>query len=159
MTGVAQLRHALAHELGHRWQLKAKAQLAALWSGVPAIRDPKRYGYDDRSEHQAEAVAFAVNFLQTTATTRPAIAASSLSLLDHYELLVPGTTTIADTFSCNRCIAAIHCGPFSPPADSPTLREAASAASRTRCRCPGVSISRAITFFTSRATKVYPRGS
>ncbi|MFL5534245.1 MAG: hypothetical protein ACJ8AP_00965, partial [Gemmatimonadales bacterium] len=59
MTGVAQLRHALAHELGHRWQLKAKAQLAALWSGVPAIRDPKRYGYDDRSEHQAEAIAFA----------------------------------------------------------------------------------------------------
>ena len=95
MTGVAQLRHALAHELGHRWQLKAKAQLAALWSGVPAIRDPKRYGYDDRSEHQAEAVAFAVNFLQATATTRPAMAASSLSLLEHYELLVPGTTTIA----------------------------------------------------------------
>jgi hypothetical protein len=95
MTGVAQLRHALAHELGHRWQIRAKAQLAALWSGVPAIRDPKRYGYDDRSEHQAEAIAFAVNFLQTTATTRPALAASSLSLLDHYELLVPGTTTIA----------------------------------------------------------------
>jgi len=95
MTGVAKLRHALAHELGHRWQIRARAQLAALWSGVPAIRDPKRYGYEDRSEHQAEAVAFAVNFLQTTAATRPAMAASSLSLLDHYELLVPGTTTIA----------------------------------------------------------------
>jgi hypothetical protein len=94
MTGVAQLRHALAHELGHRWQVKAKPQLAALWSGVPAIRDPKRYGYEDRSEHQAEAVAFAVNFLQTTAPTSPASAASSLALLDHYELLVPGTRTI-----------------------------------------------------------------
>ncbi|HSJ76103.1 MAG TPA: hypothetical protein VK899_07985, partial [Gemmatimonadales bacterium] len=46
VTGVVQLRHALAHELGHRWQVKARPQLDALWSGVPAIRDPKRYGYD-----------------------------------------------------------------------------------------------------------------
>jgi len=94
MTGVAQLRHALAHELGHRWQVKARPQLAALWSGVPGIRDPKRYGYEDRSEHQAEAVAFAVNFLQTTAPTSARTAASSLALLRHYELLVPGTRTI-----------------------------------------------------------------
>ncbi|HEX6432689.1 MAG TPA: hypothetical protein VFZ87_00535, partial [Gemmatimonadales bacterium] len=28
MTGQPQLRHALAHELGHRWQARAKAQLA-----------------------------------------------------------------------------------------------------------------------------------
>jgi hypothetical protein len=93
MTGEAQLRHAVAHELGHRWQARAKAQLAMLWSGVPAIRDPKRYGYRDRSEHQAEAIAFAINFLQTTAVM-PATPTSSLTLLDHYELLVPGTRTL-----------------------------------------------------------------
>ena len=121
MTGVAQLRHALAHELGHRWQVKAKAQLAALWAGVPAIRDPKRYGYDDRSEHQAEAIAFAVNFLETTATTRPAVAASSLSLLDHYELLVPGTTTIARYLLLQPGYRRHPLRPFSPAADSPTL--------------------------------------
>ena len=93
MTGEPQLRHALAHELGHRWQARAKAQLAALWNGVPGIRDPKRYGYGDRSEHQAEAIAFAVNFLQTTAAAE-STPASSLVLLDHYEVLVPGTRTL-----------------------------------------------------------------
>jgi hypothetical protein len=92
MTGEAQLRHALAHELGHRWQSRARAQLAALWAGVPAIRDPKRYGYQDQAEHQAEAIAFAVNFLQTTAAAAPT---SSMALLDHYELLVPGTRVMA----------------------------------------------------------------
>ncbi len=90
MIGETQLRHALAHELGHRWQARAKAQIATLWAGVSPIRDPKRYGYGDRSEHQAEAIAFAVSFLQTTAAaTEPE--ARSLTLLDHYELLVPGT--------------------------------------------------------------------
>ena len=64
-----------------------------LWSGVPAIRDPKRYGYGDLSEHQAEAIAFAVNFLQTT-TAASDPGESSLGLLDHYELLVPGTRTM-----------------------------------------------------------------
>jgi len=93
MTGEAQLRHALAHELGHRWQGRFKAELATLWSGVPGIRDPKRYGYGEKSEHQAEALAFAINFLQTTAAGCPAEAA--LSLLDHYELLVPGTRVLA----------------------------------------------------------------
>jgi hypothetical protein len=93
MIGEAQLRHAFAHELGHRWQARAKRQLAMLWSGVPAIRDPKRYGYGERSEHQAEAIAFAINFLQTTAGA-PETEPSSLRLLDHYELLVPGTRTM-----------------------------------------------------------------
>jgi hypothetical protein len=93
MTGEAQLRHALAHELGHRWQATAKAQLGMLWWGVPPIRDEKRYGYGDRLEHQAEAIAFAINFLQTTASTAETVA-SSLTLLDHYELLVPGTRTM-----------------------------------------------------------------
>ena len=93
MTGTAQLRHTLAHELGHRWQARAPAQVAALWSGVSPIRDPKRYGHGSVSEHQAEAIAFAINYLQTTSTGRAPVA-SSVTLLDHYELLVPGTRTI-----------------------------------------------------------------
>jgi hypothetical protein len=93
MTGTEQLRHTLAHELGHRWQARAPAQVAALWSGVAPIRDTRRYGYRNTSEHQAEAIAFAVNFLQVTASgTEPA--ARSVRLLDHYELLVPGTRTM-----------------------------------------------------------------
>jgi hypothetical protein len=90
MIGEAQLRHALVHELGHRWQSRAKTQLAALWQGVTPIRDPRRYGYGDPSEHQAEAIAFAVSFLQTTAPGRDS-GAEALQLLEHYELLVPGT--------------------------------------------------------------------
>jgi hypothetical protein len=93
MSSETQLRHALAHELGHRWQVRAGTQLDMLWGGVPGIRDPKRYGYGDLSEHQAEAIAFAINFLQTTASTRET-AANSVNLLDHYELLVPGTRTM-----------------------------------------------------------------
>lgn len=90
MTGKSQLRHTLAHELGHRWQSRAPGQVTALWRGVIPIRDPRRYGYGSVSEHQAEAIAFAVNFLQTTTSTSEP-AATSLSLLDHYEVLVPGT--------------------------------------------------------------------
>ena len=93
MSGLSQLRHAMAHELGHRWQSRAPAQVATLWSGVTPIRDPKRYGYGEVSEHQAEAIAFAVNFLQTTATVADSVDAA-LTLLDHYELLVPGTSTM-----------------------------------------------------------------
>jgi hypothetical protein len=93
MSGEAQLRHALAHELGHRWQTRAEAQLDVLWWGVPPIRDPKRYGFGDIWEHQAEAIAFAINYLQTTAGSKETTA-SSLALLDHYELLVPGTRTM-----------------------------------------------------------------
>ncbi|HZB27166.1 MAG TPA: hypothetical protein VE282_01280 [Gemmatimonadales bacterium] len=98
MMDEAQLRHALAHELGHRWQARARAQLATLWSGVPAIRDPKRYGYGEQSEHQAEAIAFAINFLQTTAVTEES-PATSMALLDHYDLLVPGTRTLVRYFA------------------------------------------------------------
>jgi hypothetical protein len=93
MSSKAQLRHAMAHELGHRWQARAPGQLAALWWGVTPIRDPKRYGYGDVSEHQAEAIAFAVNFLQTTAAAKDSVS-MALTLLDHYELLVPGTRTM-----------------------------------------------------------------
>jgi hypothetical protein len=93
MTSQLQFRHAFAHELAHRWQAKARAQVNTLWKGVPAIRDPKRYGYGEASEHQAEAAAFAVNFLQAT-SARHRRAMASLSLLEHYELLVPGTRTM-----------------------------------------------------------------
>jgi hypothetical protein len=90
MTSEPQLRHTLAHELGHRWQVRSRTQVRMLWSGVPPIKDPKRYGYGDPAEQQAEAIAFAINFLQTTAGGSEA-SAISLALLDHYELLVPGT--------------------------------------------------------------------
>jgi hypothetical protein len=93
MTGERQLRHTLAHELGHRWQVRSKTQLGMLWAGVPPIKDPKRYGYGDPAEQQAEAIAFAINFLQTTADGSQT-SAVSLTLLDHYELLVPGTRTM-----------------------------------------------------------------
>lgn len=98
ITGTAQLRHTLAHELGHRWQARAPAQVTTIWRGVAPIRDPKRYGYGNASEHQAEAIAFAVDFLQTTAPGwEPA--AVSVRLLDHYELLVPGTRTMVRYFA------------------------------------------------------------
>jgi hypothetical protein len=93
MSTEAQLRHTLAHELGHRWQAQSPRQVAMLWWGVQPIRDPKRYGYASISEHQAEAIAFAVSFLQTTAPGRDS-SGRSIRLLDHYELLVPGTRTM-----------------------------------------------------------------
>jgi hypothetical protein len=98
MMGEAQLRHALTHELGHRWQARAGAQIELLWTGVRPIRDPKRYGYGDRAEHQAEAIAFAVSFLQTTAGAERS-EAESLALLDHYEVLVPGTRIMVCYFA------------------------------------------------------------
>lgn len=89
MSTRAQLRHALAHELAHRWQARAPAQMAMLWAGTAPIRDPKRYGYGSVSEHQAEAVAFAIHFLQLTASSSPL--SDQTDLLEHYEVLVPGT--------------------------------------------------------------------
>jgi hypothetical protein len=97
MTSTRQLRHTLAHELAHRWQARSGTQLALLWQGVPEIRDPKRYGYANTSEHQAEAAAFAVHFLLTTAAGGDP--GSGLEALDHYELLVPGTRTMARYFA------------------------------------------------------------
>jgi hypothetical protein len=97
MSSEAQLRHTLAHELAHRWQARSVAQLAALWRGTAAIRDPKRYGYDNVSEHQAEAAAFAVHFLLATAAAHDP--SGELATLDHYELLVPGTRTMARYFA------------------------------------------------------------
>jgi hypothetical protein len=88
MSSEEQLRHAMAHELAHRWQSRAPAQVRMLWQGVGRIRDSRRYGHDKATEHQAEATAFAVNFLQTTAGSANTEAAS---LLEQYEVLVPGT--------------------------------------------------------------------
>jgi hypothetical protein len=97
MGSEAQLRHTLAHELAHRWQARSAAQLAALWRDVRPIRDPKRYGYGNVAEHQAEAAAFAIHFLLATAAARDP--AGQLATLDHYELLVPGTRTITRYFA------------------------------------------------------------
>jgi hypothetical protein len=91
-TSEAQLRHALAHELGHRWQSRNPGQLAVLWQGVPGIRDPKRYGHASVSEHQAEAIAFAVHYLQATSGTR---SSDPEALLQQYERMVPGTRLVA----------------------------------------------------------------
>ena len=92
MTSEDQLRHAMAHELGHRWQSRAPSQLRALWQGVTPIRDPGRYGFGSKPEQQAEAIAFAVHYLQTTAPMRAGGAA--LDLLERYEVLVPGTRLV-----------------------------------------------------------------
>lgn len=92
MTSTEQLRHAFAHELGHRWQARSPRQLELLWQGVGPIKDSKRYGYGSTAEHQAEAIAFAVHFLQTTSGRFAP--GDALALLDHYELLVPGTSTM-----------------------------------------------------------------
>ena len=92
MTSEDQLRHALAHELAHRWQARAPGQLGTLWQGIPRIPDSRRYGYRVTSEHQAEAVAFAIHFLQATAA---GTGTEGAALLEHYELLVPGTGAVA----------------------------------------------------------------
>jgi hypothetical protein len=94
MTNAGQLRHGFTHELAHRWQRSAPAALTALWRDVPPIRDSLRYGYDNAHEHQAEAIAFAVHYLQASAA--PArTPAERASLLDSYERLVPGTRAVA----------------------------------------------------------------
>jgi len=90
MSSQEQLRHAMAHELAHRWQARSPGQIRTLWEGVQPIRDSRRYGHDKVSEHQAEAIAFAVHFLQST-TTDPAV----VTPLEHYEQLVPGTGAMA----------------------------------------------------------------
>jgi hypothetical protein len=82
----------MAHELAHRWQARSPAQLRTLWQGIPPIPDSRRYGHKSVSEHQAEAISFAVHFLQTTASGYDPAASS---LLEQYELLVPGTGAMA----------------------------------------------------------------
>ena len=92
MSSAAQLRHTLAHELGHRWQARAPGPLATLWRGIPAIRDQRRYGHANVTEQQAEAIAFAVHFLQTTAG--PPGPEDPRRLLEEYDRMVPGTAVV-----------------------------------------------------------------
>jgi hypothetical protein len=91
ITSQEQLRHAMTHELAHRWQARSPAQLRTLWQDVTPIRDTRRYGHDKASEHQAEAIAFAVHFLQATAAGE---GLDDASLLRQYDLLVPGTAVL-----------------------------------------------------------------
>lgn len=93
MAATAQLRHAFTHELAHRWQRRHADLAAAAWGGVGPIRDSLRYGFGNPDEHQAEALAFAVHFLQATA--RGASREGAAQLLDAYERLVPGTRAMA----------------------------------------------------------------
>ena len=76
------------HDNGVGARPERAEQLAA---SMHPMRDSLRYGYHDRQEQLAEAVAFAVHFLQVTARTETADA----SLLDSYERLVPGTRAAA----------------------------------------------------------------
>lgn len=94
MIHPQQLRHGLAHELAHRWQRREKRVLGELWRGVAPIRDSLRYGFRSSGEHQAEAVAFAVHYLQTTAG-EGFTDWERLRLLESYERLVPGTRRLA----------------------------------------------------------------
>jgi hypothetical protein len=93
MVSEDQLRHAFTHEMAHRWVSRNPALLDSLWRGVPTIRDPKRYGYGIAWEQQAEAIAFAVHFLQSTAPS-PASTDDVVELLGHYESMVPGTRAL-----------------------------------------------------------------
>ena len=92
MTSRAQLRHALAHELAHRWLRSHPQSGNALSAVMPPIRDSLRYGFRDPDEQLAETLAFAVHFLarSTAVPARPAAA-----LLESYERLVPGTRNAA----------------------------------------------------------------
>ncbi len=88
ITSQDQLRHAFAHELGHRWEQREMGRVDSILANVLAMGDPERYGYGSRAEHRAEAIAFAVHFLQSTMADP---SSDGLDLLEHYELLVPGT--------------------------------------------------------------------
>jgi len=92
MTSSAQLRHALAHELAHRWLRSHSQSGDALAAVMPPIRDSLRYGFRNPDEQLAEALAFAVHFLSRSKAipARPAAA-----LLESYERLVPGTRNAA----------------------------------------------------------------
>ncbi|MDQ2671125.1 MAG: hypothetical protein M3Y31_10875 [Gemmatimonadota bacterium] len=97
MIHPEQLRHGLAHELAHRWQRREKRTLGRIWKGVAPISDSLRYGFRSNAEHQAEAVAFAVHYLQATAGTGYP-AGARLVLLESYERLVPGTRRLVRYF-------------------------------------------------------------
>jgi hypothetical protein len=57
---------------------------------VSAINDRERYGHQSASEQRAEAIAFAVHFLQSTAG-HAVLPADGVEWLRHYDFLIPGT--------------------------------------------------------------------
>ena len=93
MTSAAQLRHALAHELAHRWLRDHPQSARALAAVMAPIRDSLRYGFRNQDEQLAESLAFAVHFLD--ASRRPTAPVRAASLLESYERLVPGTRNAA----------------------------------------------------------------
>ncbi|HXE57256.1 MAG TPA: hypothetical protein VNK43_04590, partial [Gemmatimonadales bacterium] len=95
MRSMAQIRHALAHELAHRWQARDPGALRRLWKGVPGIGDSTRYGYRSQPEHQAEAVAFAIHYLGVTARPHD-VPVPVDELLAGYDRLVPGTGVLVE---------------------------------------------------------------
>jgi hypothetical protein len=93
MGTEVQLRHALAHELGHRWEQREPRQVDSILSRVGVINDRERYGHQSASEQRAEAIAFAVHFLQSTAG-KAVLPRDALEWLRHYDFLVPGTRSM-----------------------------------------------------------------
>lgn len=87
----AQLAHALVHELAHLWLAQHPDASAAFERTLPPLVDSSRYGFGDRSEHAAEAVAHAIQFWRASAMARGTDA--QLRLLAAYEAIMPGTTS------------------------------------------------------------------
>jgi hypothetical protein len=94
ITSQDQLRHAFAHELAHRWDFRAPAQVDSILSSAGEITDHQRYGYQATAEQRAEAIAFAVHFLQSTASGDSS-PSDAVDLLRHYDFLVPGSAAMA----------------------------------------------------------------
>ena len=100
------LRHALAHELGHRWEQQAPRQVDSIMFRVSEINDRERYGHQSASEQRAEAIAFAVHFLQSTAGDA-VLPRDAVEWLQHYDFLIPGTRSMV-RYLVDRPIYAQH---------------------------------------------------
>lgn len=87
---AAQLEHALIHELAHLWLAHRPDAAIALSLELPPLEDASRYGFGDRDEQSAEAVAHAVQYWRASA--RAGAAPAQLRLLAAYEAVMPGTT-------------------------------------------------------------------
>ncbi len=87
----AQLAHALVHELAHLWLARHPDAATAFQRGLPPLVDSSRYGFGDRSEHAAEAVAHAIQFWRASANVRGT--GAQLRLLAAYESIMPGATS------------------------------------------------------------------
>lgn len=87
----AQLAHALVHELAHLWLSHHPDAGAAFQRSLPPLEDSSRYGFGDRSEHAAEALAHAIQFWRASSMVRGTDA--QLRLLAAYESIMPGATS------------------------------------------------------------------